>query len=189
LQFDVHHEQVIIMNMKQGFNEKALEFLQRICKQMDVCKIVGCNNYDEDSALNSLVNIILQGLNGNIRVYSATVTELRACFRTYPMSINLTYLEEVFFNLDDSMFCQNKREGAHYIHAEKAKFDKSKIKCFRCGETGHMKKECPKANNTNKSSSPTNQKSLDQITCFICSKKGHYATKCPQRSKSKSVTI
>jgi hypothetical protein len=36
-------------------------------------------------------------------------------------------LEEVFFNLDHSMFCQNKREGAHYIHAEKAKFDKSKI--------------------------------------------------------------
>jgi hypothetical protein len=100
------------------------------------------------------------------------------------------YLEGVFFNLDNSMFSQYKREGAHYIHAEKAKFDKSKIKYYRCGEIGHMKRECPKENNRNKSSPSTNQKSLDQITCFICGKKGHYATKeCPQQSKSKSVTF
>jgi hypothetical protein len=87
------------------------------------------------------------------------------------------------------MFCQNKREGAHYIHTEKAKFDKSKIKCYRCGEIGHMKRECPKTNNRNKSSPSTNQKSLEQITCFICGKKGHCATKCPQQSKSKLVTF
>jgi hypothetical protein len=52
-----------------------------------------------------------------------------------------------------------------------------------------MKRECPKGNNTNKSSSSTNQKSLDQITCYICGKKGHYATKFLQGSKSKSVTF
>jgi hypothetical protein len=117
--------------------------LRRIHKQMDVCKIVGCNDYEEGSASNSLVNIILQGLNGNIRAYSATVTDLIALFMTNPTLIHLTYLEEVFFNLDNAMFCHNKREGAHYIHAEKAKFDKSKIKYYRCGEIGHMKRECP----------------------------------------------
>jgi hypothetical protein len=83
------------MNMKQGFYEKASEFLQRICKQIYVCKIVGCNDYNEVTALNSLVNIILQWLNGNVRAYSATITELRACFHVNPSSIYLMYLEEV----------------------------------------------------------------------------------------------
>jgi hypothetical protein len=52
-------------------------------------------------------------------------------------------LEEIFFNIDDSNF-GNKKESANYIHSGKKKFDASKVKCYSCGELGHIKKNCPK---------------------------------------------
>jgi hypothetical protein len=110
---------------------------------MDTCRIVGCDDFDKGSASSNLVNIILQGLNVNNRVYSATLAELKARFQTYPESIHLTMLEEIFFNIDDSNF-GNKKESVNYIHSGNEKFNTSKVKCCSCGELGHIKKNCPK---------------------------------------------
>ena len=189
-QFDTHRERVKMMCMRQDYSEKASEYLRRVRKQMDTCKAVGCNDYDEDSGSDNVVNIILQGLNANNRIYSATIAELKARFRTSPFSITLNYLEEVFFNIDDYAFNNRKRESANYIHNDNAKQDLSKIKCYGCNEMGHYKSNCPNASKQDSRKSYP-KKDLSHIICNICKKKGHYANKCPDRSNQnkKKVTF
>jgi hypothetical protein len=88
-----HSEQQKLMNSSQGFGEKASDFLKRVRKQIALCKSIGCNKFDDDEVIS---NIILQGLNSNIRVYTATIAELKASLRRDSTSVTITDMEEIF---------------------------------------------------------------------------------------------
>ena len=118
---DAHREKVKMMSMKQS-QENASTFLRRLRKQMYTCQSVGCFDYDKDTGHESLVNIALEGFRTDIWHYSATIAELKATYRRNPDSITLVYLEEVFFNLDDSLpknfQFQRRRESANFIKTD-----------------------------------------------------------------------
>ena len=50
----------------------------------------------------TICNIILQGLNPNIRLYSAAIAEQKATFTRDPVVISFTSLEETFFGIDNT---------------------------------------------------------------------------------------
>jgi hypothetical protein len=95
-----HSEQQKLMNSSQGFGEKASDFLKRVRKQIALCKSIGCNEFDDNEVIS---NIILQGLNSNIRVYTATIAELKASLQRDSTSVTITDMEEIFFTIDDSL--------------------------------------------------------------------------------------
>ena len=192
--FDIHRESVKMMLMKQSSNEKASEFLRRVRKQINACTNVGCMDYVEHSASESnIVNIVLGGLDSSNRFYAATIAELKARYRAHPQSITFIDLEELFFNLDDSIpanrSTHSRREHANYIvgGGDKKK-DMSKVKCYRCGKMGHFAKTCKVTQNKSKNSPSSNngKKDLSSVKCFKCGQLGHYANRCPNEKKSNS---
>jgi hypothetical protein len=86
-----HNERQKLMNITQNFGEKASEFLKRVKQQLELCKSIGCNEFNDNEVI---VNIILEGLNSNNRAYTATIAELKAGL----CSISMTDLEEIFFH-------------------------------------------------------------------------------------------
>ena len=72
---DIHRERLKMMLLKQGFNEKASDFLRKVQKQMEICISVGCMEYTREGDNTNIVNIILQGLNESSRLYSATIAD------------------------------------------------------------------------------------------------------------------
>ena len=150
---------------------------------MDIFSTVGCFEFNEESGTENLINIILNGLHPNNRLYSATIAELKARFRTSPASIDLVYLEEIFFNIDDNLF-SSRKEHANFVIGQPSKRDLSNYKCHKCGKMGHLKQDCNQRspNPTYKSvDKSTPKKDLSHVTCHICKKTGHYANKCPER--------
>jgi hypothetical protein len=57
-----------MFSLKQEYGEKATEFLRRVRKQATIAESLGCKSFGEEEMI---VSIILQGLNQNIRLYSA----------------------------------------------------------------------------------------------------------------------
>ena len=55
------------------------------------------------------------------------------------------------------------------------------ILCFRCGETGHMRRHCPKAKSGGGSHSAKNHFESGRLTCFFCDGEGHRKVDCPER--------
>ena len=100
---DIHRERKNMMNLRQGFNETASEFLRRIRKQMDICATGGCYDFHVSSGSQTLVNIALQGMVKDNKHYAADLAEMKAKFRNDPTSISLKYMEEIFFNIDDEL--------------------------------------------------------------------------------------
>ena len=195
--FDIHREQTKMMNLKQTYGESASDFLRRIRKQMDTCDSVGCDLFSGSSGEELVTNIALQGLNCNIRAYSATLADLKSQFRRNPGAVTLIDLEEILFNVDDNLqsYISVKKERANYIHNSKSKSTNSSRstdsrKCFHCGETGHIKRNCPKLRNKISGRNHNDKKKdMSDVTCFKCGGKGHYANKCPHKTNDKTVTI
>jgi hypothetical protein len=65
-----------------------------------LCKSIRCTDFDNEEII---INIILEGLNCNIKAYSATIAELKATLRRSPSSLSIAGLEEIFFTIDDSL--------------------------------------------------------------------------------------
>ena len=56
------------------------------------------------------------------------------------------------------------------------------VLCFRCGEVGHMRRNCPSANRTGKQQpSYGRANSGRKMTCFFCDQEGHLKSDCPDR--------
>lgn len=50
----------------------------------------------------------------------------------------------------------------------------SEIKCFTCGEIGHISKSCPKS---------TSEQKTKTVFCFNCRSEGHLTANCPEPLK------
>ena len=85
---------------------------------------------------------------------------------------------------------QAKKQERSWYQKKEANEGERDIRCFGCGQSGHIKRLCP--NMTNDLSERKNPNIEDKvprnqppsakagITCFNCRKKGHYASECPQ---------
>jgi len=182
---DIHREKLKLMQIKQTFGEKASDYLRRVRKQMYACQLVGCQDYNLGNGSNALTGIILEGFDIFNRQYAATVAQQKSLFEIDPTKVNLITLEELFFKLDDKLYGSTanrpnklgKKERAAAAQSSKAggKKDPKSGLCFNCNQPGHVAKNCPKSNKS--------QKDLSHITCHKCKKKGHYANKCPQKGE------
>jgi hypothetical protein len=63
-----------------------------------------------------------------------------------------------------------------------------KVKCFSCGDEGHIAVNCPKSS-TEKDTSykPAPRRTDEDRTCFLCGRKGHTAPNCYRLQKSPSL--
>ena len=190
--FDVHRERKKMMLMRQQQNEKASEFLRRIRKQITVCINVGCTEYYEESTSEAnIVNIILGGLDSGNKLYSATIAELKARYRSDPSTLTFVELEELFFNIDDNYYSSSKNNGkkehANFIVGQNNK-QKKDITCHRCGKKGHMVKDCRvKLPSKSENDDKQNKKDMSKIKCFKCGQTGHYANKCSNQPANANV--
>ena len=79
-----------------------------------------------------------------------------------------------------------KQERSWHPKKEPTDGDKE-IRCFGCGQSGHIKRLCPNFNDLSDKKNPSiddktpkNLPTKAGITCFDCKKKGHYASESPQ---------
>ena len=214
--FDKHTIRQKMFSLKQEYGEKATEFLRRVSKQATIAESLGCKSFGEEEMV---VSIILQGLNPNIRLYSAELANKRATFLRDPKSVTVNLLEETFFSIDNSAsynknsstnsssnFKRRGNEQANYTTSSKSSNNSSNMNCFICGSPNHIKRDCPKRNNKQQSTNSNNnnkgsynngkKKDLSHIICVICKKPGHYPNQCPERTrkgrendKNKTVTF
>src|SRR5690606_7917199 len=56
------------------------------------------------------------------------------------------------------------------------------VKCYTCGEKGHIAAQCPKSGF--RSSSIVTMPKKVSLKCYQCGKEGHIRPDCPERSKS-----
>ena len=61
------------------------------------------------------------------------------------------------------------------VHSSKS------VLCFRCRETGHMWRHCPKVKSGGGSHSAKNHFKSGRLTCFFCDGQGHWKVDCPER--------
>ena len=60
---------------------------------------------------------------------------------------------------------------------------KSEMKCFTCGEPGHLRPECPRRKDAE---APPRK---GEGTCFTCGQPGHWKSECPQKnSRDRALT-
>ena len=57
------------------------------------------------------------------------------------------------------------------------------VLCFRCGETGHMRRHCPKTKSGGGSLSAKNHFESGRLTSFFCDGEGHWKVDCPKRKE------
>jgi hypothetical protein len=95
-----HHQYQKMMNIHQLYGEKAAEYLKQVWKQRMLCQSIGFYEFNENDVI---VNIILEGINSNIRAYSATIVELNATLCRCLDELSLVKLEETFFTINDNL--------------------------------------------------------------------------------------
>ena len=61
------------------------------------------------------------------------------------------------------------------VHSSKS------VLCFRCGETGHIRRHCLKAKSGGGSHSAKNHFESGRLTSFFCDGEGHRKVDCPER--------
>ena len=101
-----HFERQKTFSLKQSFNESASEFLKRVRKQLSIAKSIGCLDFNDDEVV---ANIVLEGLNSSIKIYTATTAELKATLVRHPSLLTLTYFEDTFFSIDNSVSMKSGR--------------------------------------------------------------------------------
>ena len=203
---DIHREKKAMMSMKQEANEPASDFLRRIRKQLDLCSTVGCNDFDEITNSDSLINIVLEGLNPEIRLYSTTVSTLKDRYRVSPDTLSLIYLEELFFDIDDKAYKRGsrhlshqsikthrrhqyqdkKRESANYFHGQQQNQDSKRGNYNNYNKSNYKNNNFNQKKSYNKESKPPFD--MSKVICYICKQPGHKANVCPQR-RDKKVTF
>lgn len=146
---EVHRQ---MRNRKLGRNETMLEYLYNL---LELAKRI---DLDEKS----IVEYFIEGIpdsrfNKSVLYHAKDVTELKQQIKVY---------EKIRVNPRSSNGGKGLAVYEKKVESVKSEANKSERKCYKCGATGHLAKDC----------------SERQIKCFRCQKFGHRSFECRNKA-------
>lgn len=131
------------------------------------------------------------------------------------LSVNMTSLYKSYNQLMGkkqigAFFCENNivnnsnNTNINQKREKRTDDNQRSIKCFKCGDFGHMSKECPNGTRcfncgqfghmSKECTNPPQERRQrrespnSNMVCHICHKEGHIARSCPERTAMKCFT-
>lgn len=111
------------------------------------------------------------------------------------ISLIKTYNQTILTKQSTFFFCENadNNNNNQNINTKVERKKSIKMKCFNCGDYGHMAKDCKtgvkcyncdqighKSNECPNPQKPVKEKTKQTIKCYICNQEGHMSRECPQ---------
>jgi len=98
-------------------------------------------------------------------------------------SLNLLKSGNNIIKIQNNLFCNDERNGDPRDSRE----SRGPLKCFNCGEEGHMSRNCPnpkverrRSNFSSDRGDRGNRDSRGPMKCFNCGEEGHMSRECTQ---------
>jgi hypothetical protein len=97
----------------------------------------------------------------------------------YHQSLTRPNIRQSWYPTQDKRTGTGTTYGGHGRPMEE--IGQANIKCFECGQIGHMAQSCPKKKKGTSNISRTRNSNKSNSTCFNCNKLGHWSKDCPEK--------